>query len=115
MVLYIKIFVNLATQATIASSLAMQDAKNLMCEADAHPGGYLISSAMFRGKKTTKQVDAHMINGQNKNSLYFIEWIPLIEITNSAFEPLPILDVKTMANAIKTNWIIQFEDIKHHS
>ncbi|CAN6974405.1 unnamed protein product [Brassica oleracea var. botrytis] len=31
---------------------------------------------MFRGKMSTKEVDEQMINVQNKNSSYFVEWIP---------------------------------------
>ncbi|KAM1779552.1 hypothetical protein ACFX12_040918 [Malus domestica] len=31
---------------------------------------------MFRGKMSTKEVDQQMINVQNKNSSYFVEWIP---------------------------------------
>ncbi|KAK6137463.1 hypothetical protein DH2020_028820 [Rehmannia glutinosa] len=39
-------------------------------------GRYLTASAMFRGKMSTKEVDEQMINVQNKNSSYFVEWIP---------------------------------------
>ncbi|KAE8711336.1 Tubulin beta-2 chain [Hibiscus syriacus] len=43
-----------------------------------HPrhGRYVTASAMFRGKMSTKEVDEQMINVQNKNSSYFVEWIP---------------------------------------
>ncbi|CAD6341210.1 unnamed protein product [Miscanthus lutarioriparius] len=30
---------------------------------------------MFRGKMSTKEVDEQMLNVQNKNSSYFVEWI----------------------------------------
>ncbi|KAJ6871275.1 hypothetical protein NC652_036823 [Populus alba x Populus x berolinensis] len=36
----------------------------------------LHTSAMFRGKMSTKEMDEQMINVQNKNSSYFVEWIP---------------------------------------
>ncbi|KAL8534412.1 hypothetical protein ACS0TY_010432 [Phlomoides rotata] len=52
------------------------DAKKMMCAADPRHGCYLTASAMFRGKMSTKEVDEHMINVQNKNSSYFVEWIP---------------------------------------
>ncbi|CAN1226833.1 Tubulin beta chain (Fragment) [Linum grandiflorum] len=55
---------------------AMWDAKNMMCAADPRHGRYLTASAMFRGKMSTKEVDEQMINVQNKNSSYFVEWIP---------------------------------------
>merc|ERR1711970_1635037 len=31
---------------------------------------------LFRGRMSTKEVDEQMLNVQNKNSSYFIEWIP---------------------------------------
>ncbi|CAN1778060.1 Tubulin beta-1 chain, partial [Linum perenne] len=43
---------------------------------DPRHGRYLTASAMFRGKMSTKEVDEQMINVQNKNSSYFVEWIP---------------------------------------
>uniref|UniRef100_A0A453H1E7 Tubulin beta chain n=1 Tax=Aegilops tauschii subsp. strangulata TaxID=200361 RepID=A0A453H1E7_AEGTS len=54
----------------------MWDAKNMMCAADPRHGRYLTASAMFRGKMSTKEVDEQMMNVQNKNSSYFVEWIP---------------------------------------
>ncbi|VAH19200.1 unnamed protein product [Triticum turgidum subsp. durum] len=54
----------------------MWDSKNMMCAADPRHGRYLTASAMFRGKMSTKEVDEQMINVQNKNSSYFVEWIP---------------------------------------
>ncbi|KAJ9550081.1 LOW QUALITY PROTEIN: hypothetical protein OSB04_022624 [Centaurea solstitialis] len=52
----------------------MWDSKNMMCAADPRHGRYLTASAMFRAKMSTKEVDEQMIN--NKNSSYFVEWIP---------------------------------------
>ncbi|XP_024972564.1 tubulin beta-1 chain-like [Cynara cardunculus var. scolymus] len=54
----------------------MWDSKNMMCAADPRHGRYLTTSAMFRGKMSTKEVDEQMMNVQNKNSSYFVEWIP---------------------------------------
>ncbi|KAL5729752.1 Tubulin beta-1 chain [Ranunculus cassubicifolius] len=54
----------------------MWDSKNMMCAADPRHDRYLTASAMFRGKMSTKEVDEQMINVQNKNSSYFVEWIP---------------------------------------
>merc|ERR1719223_2609965 len=31
---------------------------------------------MFRGRMSSKEVDEQMLNVQNKNSSYFVEWIP---------------------------------------
>ena len=54
----------------------MWDAKNMMCAADPRHGRYLTASALFRGRMSTKEVDEQLINVQNKNSSYFVEWIP---------------------------------------
>ncbi|KAK4744004.1 hypothetical protein SAY87_010316 [Trapa incisa] len=53
----------------------MWDAKNIMCAANPRHGRYLTASAMFRGQMSTKEVDEQMINVQNMNSSYFVEWI----------------------------------------
>merc|ERR1712046_193771 len=54
----------------------MFDAKNMMCAADPRHGRYLTAAALFRGHMSTKEVDEQMLNVQNKNSSYFVEWIP---------------------------------------
>jgi tubulin beta len=52
------------------------DAKNMMCAADPRHGRYLTAAVMFRGRLSTKEVDEQMLNIQNKNTAYFVEWIP---------------------------------------
>ncbi len=52
------------------------DAKNMMCASDPRHGRYLTCSVMFRGRMSAKEVDEQMLNVQNKNSSYFVEWIP---------------------------------------
>jgi tubulin beta len=54
----------------------MFDTKNMMAACDPRHGRYLTASAMFRGKMSTKEVDDQMLNVKNKNSGYFVEWIP---------------------------------------
>merc|ERR1712174_112734 len=54
----------------------MFDAKNMMCASDPRHGRYLTACAMFRGRMSSKEVDEQMLNVQNKNSSYFVEWIP---------------------------------------
>jgi len=48
----------------------------MMCAADPRHGRYLTATALFRGRMSTKEVDEQMLNVQNKNSSYFVEWIP---------------------------------------
>ena len=65
-------------RASSVSELTQQmfDAKNMMAASDPRHGRYLTVAAMFRGRVSMKEVDDHMFNLQNKNSSYFVEWIP---------------------------------------
>ncbi|XP_044271330.1 tubulin beta chain-like [Tribolium madens] len=65
-------------QAVTVPELVHQlfDAKNMMCACDPRRGRYLTAASIFRGRMSTKEVDEQMYNIQNKNSSYFIEWIP---------------------------------------
>jgi len=54
----------------------MFDSKNMMAACDPKHGRYLTVAAMFRGRMSMKEVDEQMLNIQNKNSSYFVEWIP---------------------------------------
>ncbi len=52
------------------------DAKNMMAACDPRHGRYLTVATIFRGRMSMKEVDEQMLNVQNKNSSYFVEWIP---------------------------------------
>ena len=54
----------------------MFDYKNMMTACDPRQGRYLTVAAMFRGKVSMKEVDTQILNIHNKNSSYFVEWIP---------------------------------------
>jgi tubulin beta len=54
----------------------MFDSKNMMAASDPRQGRYLTASVIFRGAVSTKDVDQQMLDMQNKNSRYFVEWIP---------------------------------------
>ena len=54
----------------------MFDTKNMMAACDPRHGRYLTVAAIFRGKMSMKDVEEQMLNVQNKNSSYFVEWIP---------------------------------------
>ena len=64
--------------ANTVPALAAQifDARNMMCAADPRHGRYLTAAALFRGRASTKEVEEQMYNIKNKNSSYFVEWIP---------------------------------------
>jgi len=63
-----------ATVAELTGQLF--DNRNMMCACDPKHGRYLTASAIFRGQVSTKEVDDQMSSIQNKNSAYFVEWIP---------------------------------------
>lgn len=67
-----------AFRASTVAELTQQmfDSKNMMAASDPRHGRYLTVAAMFRGKVSMKEVDEQMMNVQNKNSAYFVEWIP---------------------------------------
>ena len=54
----------------------MFDPKNMMAACDPRHGRYLTVAAIFRGRMSVREVDEQMLNTQNKNSTYFVEWIP---------------------------------------
>jgi len=54
----------------------MFDTKNMMAACDPRHGRYLTVAAIFRGQMSMREVDEQMLSVQNKNSSYFVEWIP---------------------------------------
>ncbi|CAD7674997.1 unnamed protein product [Nyctereutes procyonoides] len=54
----------------------VSDAKNMMAACDPRHGHYLTVAAVFHGWMSMKEVDEQMLNVHNKNSSYFVEWIP---------------------------------------
>ena len=83
----------------------MFDAKNMMCASDPRHGRYLTACAMFRGRMSTKEVDEQMLNVQNKNSSYFVEWIP--NNIKSAICDIPPKGLKMSSTFIGNSTAIQ--------
>ncbi|KAG8664958.1 Tubulin beta chain (Beta tubulin) [Fusarium poae] len=50
--------------------------RNMMTGSDFRNGRYLTCSAIFRGKVSAREVEDQMYKIQQKNSAYFVEWIP---------------------------------------
>lgn len=65
-------------QAPIVPKLTQQvfDAKNMMAAYDPCLGQHLTMATVFRGWVSMKEVGGQMLNVQNKNSSYFVKWIP---------------------------------------
>nr|XP_061827580.1 tubulin beta chain-like isoform X2 [Nerophis lumbriciformis] len=52
------------------------DSRNMMVACDPSQGRYLAVATVFRGRLSMKEVDEQMLTIQDKNSSYFVEWIP---------------------------------------
>jgi tubulin beta len=83
----------------------MWDAKNMMCAADPRHGRYLTASALFRGRLSSKEVDEQMLGVQNKNSSYFVEWIP--NNVKSSICDVPPTGMKMSATFIGNSTAVQ--------
>jgi len=81
------------------------DSKNMMAASDPRHGRYLTASATFRGKMSTKEVDEQMLQVQNKNSSFFVEWIP--NNIKSSVCDIPPKGIKMSATFIGNNTCIQ--------
>ncbi|KAG9322353.1 hypothetical protein KVV02_001335 [Mortierella alpina] len=81
------------------------DAKNMMAAADPRHGRYLTVAAIFRGRMSTKDVEEQMLNVQNKNSSYFVEWIP--NNVKTAVCDIPPRGLKMSATFIGNSTAIQ--------
>ena len=83
----------------------MFDAKNMMAACDPRHGRYLTVATMFRGRMSMKEVDEQMLNVQNKNSSYFVEWIP--NNVKTAVCDIPPRGLKMAATFIGNSTAIQ--------
>ncbi|XP_011494620.1 PREDICTED: tubulin beta chain-like [Ceratosolen solmsi marchali] len=54
----------------------MFDPRNVMAACDTRNGRYLTVAAVFRGLMSMRDVDDEMLTIQNKNSSYFVDWLP---------------------------------------
>lgn len=94
-------------QALTVPELVSQlfDAKNMMCACDPRHGKYLTVASIFRGRMSTRDVDEQMMNIQNKNSTYFVEWIP--NNIKTAICDIPPRGLKMSATFIGNSTCIQ--------
>ncbi|VEL22513.1 unnamed protein product [Protopolystoma xenopodis] len=67
---------NFQVQTVPELTQQMFDAKNMMAACDPRRGRYMTVAAIFRGQMSMKEVDEQMLAVQNKNSSFFVEWIP---------------------------------------
>ena len=61
---------------TVIVYLSLSTSARAIIENARGHGRYLTAAGLFRGRMSSKEVDEQMLNVQNKNSSYFIEWIP---------------------------------------
>ncbi|ANB11081.1 beta-tubulin [Sugiyamaella lignohabitans] len=83
----------------------MFDAKNMMAAADPRLGRYLTVAAFFRGKVSMKEVEDQMRSVQERNSAYFVEWIP--NNVQSAICSIPPKGLKMSATFVGNSTSIQ--------
>ena len=79
--------------------------KNMMAACNPAHGRYLTVAAIFRGRMSMKEVDEQMLSVQNKNSAYFVEWIP--NNVKTAVCDIPPCGLKMSATFIGNNTAIQ--------
>ena len=77
----------------------------MMAAADPRHGRYLTACALFRGRMSTKEVDEQMLNVVNKNSSYFVEWIP--NNVKSAICDIPPKGLKMATTVIGNTTAVQ--------
>ncbi|XP_009958550.1 PREDICTED: tubulin beta chain, partial [Leptosomus discolor] len=77
----------------------------MMAACDPRHGRYLTVAAIFRGRMSMKEVDEQMLNVQNKNSSYFVEWIP--NNVKTAVCDIPPRGLKMSATFIGNSTAIQ--------
>jgi tubulin beta len=83
----------------------MFDSKNMMAACDPRHGKFLTVAAIFRGRLSMKEVDEQMLSVQNKNSAYFVEWIP--NNVKTAVCDIPPRGLKMSVTFIGNNTAIQ--------
>ena len=54
----------------------MFEPKNMLAACDPRSGKYMTVAAMFRGQLSMQEIEEQMMQMQDKNSSYFVEWIP---------------------------------------
>ncbi|KAJ1796242.1 Tubulin beta-3 chain [Coemansia sp. RSA 2399] len=83
----------------------MYDTQNMMVNADPRHGRYLTCAAMFRGKVSLKECEDTILGYTEKNSSYFIEWIP--NSTQIAVCDVPRFDLDISSTFLGNNTAIQ--------
>nr|BAM69088.1 beta-tubuliln [Creolimax fragrantissima] len=83
----------------------MFDHNNMMAACDPRHGRYLTVAAIFRGKISMKDVEEQMVAIQNKNSAYFVEWIP--SNVKTAVCDVPPVGLKMSATFVGNSTAIQ--------
>ncbi|KAJ2956974.1 hypothetical protein NQZ79_g7223 [Umbelopsis isabellina] len=83
----------------------MFDSRSMMTEFDIRQGRYLTAATMFRGKISTNEVETAMLNMQQKNSNWFVEWIP--NGVKTSLCDVPAIGVEQSATFIGNSTAIQ--------
>lgn len=94
-------------QALTVPELTQQmfDPRNMMAASDPRHGRYLTVAAFFRGKVSVQEVEDQMGLIKERNSPYFVEWIP--NNVQTAISSIPPRDTKMSATFVANSTSIQ--------
>ena len=81
------------------------NARNVLCESD-FVGRFLTNYIIFRGNLNPKACNEAVLNVANKNSSYFVEWIPNNEMVSS---DISLRGLLSCASLIGNNTSIQYK------
>ena len=66
---------------------------------------YISAAAIYRGEMSTYELEENLLNVQNKNSSYFVEWIP--NNINSCVCKIPAKGLKISGTLMANNTAVQ--------
>ena len=67
---------NYSTNSVLEITRDLFDSGNILCDCDPKAGRFLTFAAIYRGEVSMRDIDDQVRELQNKNSSYFVEWIP---------------------------------------
>eukprot|EP01126_Amoeba_proteus_P004612 TRINITY_DN11532_c0_g1_i1.p1 TRINITY_DN11532_c0_g1~~TRINITY_DN11532_c0_g1_i1.p1 ORF type:complete len:210 (-),score=33.42 TRINITY_DN11532_c0_g1_i1:91-720(-) len=89
------------------------DARNLMSALDPKRGKYISSCAIFRGNLSIQEIEAVLSTTREKNSAYFVDWIPdnltgtLCRVPSLGFD----VSATLLANSTSIQAVLKRQDI----
>jgi tubulin beta len=98
----VQVYQNLSSHELINQ---LFEGHNMMCAADPRNGRYLACACIFRGRLSVMDIEQRLLVMVNKNSSYFVDWIP--NSITSAICDVPPTGMKMSSTFIGNNTAIQ--------